>query len=116
MFDVTTIIEAVFALIAVIITAVIIPYIKSKTTKQQQAEIDLWVKIAVTAAEQIYTGTGRGAEKKVYVLDWLRAHGITVDESKLNALIESAVYDLKNGVITINESTFVEGSDTNDAS
>ena len=55
MFDITVIIEAVFALLAAIITAIVIPYIKSKTTASQQAEINAWVKIAVTAAEQIYT-------------------------------------------------------------
>lgn len=50
MFDITVIIEAVFALLAAIITAIVIPYIKSKTTASQQAEINAWVKIAVTAA------------------------------------------------------------------
>lgn len=60
-FDITPIIEAVAALIAALIAAVVVPYIKSKTTAQQQAEINAWVKIAVAAAEQIYTGSGRGA-------------------------------------------------------
>lgn len=109
MFDITTIIEAVFALIAVVITAIVIPYIKSKTTSQQQAEINAWVKIAVSAAEQIYTGSGRGEEKKDYVLNWLHEHGVTVDESKLDALIEAAVYDLKSGFIAIGEPASTEG-------
>lgn len=103
MLDITPILEAALALLAVMITSIVVPYIKSKTTAQQQAEINAWVKIAVSAAEQIYAGSGRGAEKKAYVLDWLRAHGITVDESKLDALIESAVYELDNGFITIEE-------------
>ena len=99
--DITTIIEAAAALVAAVITAVVIPYIKSRTTAQQQAEINAWVKIAVTAAEQIYRGSGRGEEKKEYVINWLREHGMTVDESKLDALIEAAVYDLNNGFLTI---------------
>ena len=103
MFDITVIIEAVFALLAAIITAIVIPYIKSKTTASQQAEINAWVKIAVTAAEQIYTGSGRGEEKKAYAIQWLREHGITVDEAKLDALIEAAVYELNQGVIPIVE-------------
>ena len=70
--DITTIIEAAAALVAAVITAVVIPYIKSRTTAQQQAEINAWVKIAVTAAEQIYRGSGRGEEKKAYVLNWRR--------------------------------------------
>lgn len=95
--DITPIIEAVIALAGVVVSCVLIPYIKSKTTTEQQKEINAWVKIAVSAAEQIYVGSGRGEEKKAYVIQWLRDHGITVDESKLDALIESAVYELTNG-------------------
>lgn len=99
--NITPIIEAVFALIAAIITAIIIPYIKSRTTAQQREEINAWIKIAVSAAEQIYKGQGRGEEKKAYVLEWLRAHSITVDEAKLDALIEAAVHELNSGILPI---------------
>ena len=101
--DITIIIEAVFTLIAAVITAIVIPYIKSRTTAQQQSQISAWVKIAVTAAEQLYKGSGRGAEKKAYALDWLHEHGVTVDESKLDAMIESAVYDINNSVFIFGE-------------
>ena len=94
MYDITPIVEAVAALIAVVITAVVIPYIKSKTTAQQQAEIKEWVKIAVAAAEQLYKGSGRGEEKKQYVIEWLNEHNITVDMDKIDALVEAAVYQL----------------------
>lgn len=97
--DITTIIEAVFALVAAVITAIVIPYIKSRTTAQQQEEINAWVKIAVAAAEQIYTGSGRGEEKKAYVLNWLAEHGVTLDEERINALVEAAVYELKAGIL-----------------
>ena len=108
MFDITVIIEAVFALLAAIITAIVIPYIKSKTTASQQAEI--------TAAEQIYTGSGRGEEKKAYVLNWLQEHGITVDAEKLDALIEAAVYDLtNNGLIAIEQGVVVGEDDGHEA-
>lgn len=102
--DITIIIESVFALIAAVITAIVIPYIKSRTTAQQQDQINAWVKIAVAAAEQIYTGSGRGQEKKDYVISWLREHGVSVDESKLDAMIEAAVYDLKTGWLTVGDS------------
>ena len=105
LFDITPIIEAVAALIAVIITAVVIPYIKSKTTTQQQAQINAWVKIAVAAAEQIYKGSGRGEEKKEYVINWLEERGFTLDEDEVDALIESAVYELNNGIIPIENVT-----------
>ena len=97
--DITVIVEAIFGLIAAVITAIVIPYIKSKTNRQQQEEINAWVKIAVAAAEQLYRGSGRGEEKKAYVLTWLADRGITLDEEKLDAMIEAAVYDLEHGVI-----------------
>ena len=116
MFDITTIIESVFMLLAAIITAIVIPYIKSKTTASQQAEINAGVKIAVTAAEQIYTGSGKGEEKKAYVLNWLREHGITVDTDKLDALIEAAVYELtNNGLLAIEQGVIVGEDDGHEA-
>lgn len=51
------------------------------------------------AAEQIYRGSGRGEEKKAYVLNWLAEHGITLDEERIDALIEAAVYELNHGVL-----------------
>lgn len=103
MIDITPIIEAVFALIGVVITVIVIPYIKSKTTAAEQQEINAWVKIAVAAAEQIYKGSGRGDEKKQYVLNWLKEHGITVDEQAIDAMIEAAVYELNNGIIPVED-------------
>ena len=48
--------------------------------------------------EQLYKGSGRGNEKKAYVLEWLNKHGVTMDETKLDALIEAAVHELNSGV------------------
>lgn len=91
MIDITTIIEALIALIGVIITAVLIPYICSRTSATQCGKIQTWVKIAVVAAEQIYIGSGRGAEKKNYVLEFLNQQGLTYDKAAIDALIESSV-------------------------
>lgn len=102
MIDFTPILEAVATLAVALITTFAIPYIKSKTTLEQQTQINSWVKIAVTAAEQVYEGPGKGDEKKAYVLTWLSNHGISVDEDKLDAMIEAAVYELtNNGLIAV---------------
>jgi uncharacterized protein with FMN-binding domain len=93
--DITKILEAIITLVVAIVTGVLVPYIKSKTTAEQQTVLTALVKAAVTAAEQIYTGSGRGQEKKAYVLSWLADRGITVDADKLDALVESEVYALK---------------------
>lgn len=102
MIDFTPILEAVATLAVALITTFVVPYIKSKTTLEQQTQINAWVRIAVTAAEQVYEGPGQGDKKKAYVLTWLKGHGIVVDEDKLDAMIEAAVYELtQNGLIAV---------------
>lgn len=95
-YDITPIVQAVFALVAAIITAIVIPWIKFKTTKEQQEEIKQWVKIAVAAAEQIFVGQGRGEEKKQWVLEFLTKYNLKVDMDTIDALIEAAVWELNN--------------------
>lgn len=102
MIDMTPILEAVATLAVAIITTFVVPYIKSKTTLEQQTQLNAWVRIAVTAAEQVYTGPGQGDRKKAYVLTWLAGHGISVDEDRLDAMIEAAVFQLENqGLIAV---------------
>ena len=98
--NITPIVEAAAALIAAVITSYVVPYIKSRTTTNQQQQINAWVRVAVAAAEQIYVGSGRGEEKKAYVLNWLAERGITLDASRIDALIEAAVYELNHGVLS----------------
>ena len=99
-FDITPILEAVFTVVTLLITTFLVPYLKSKFSAQKQAEINQWVKIAVTAAEQIYQGSNLGEEKKQYVIAWLSARNIKYDSDKIDAMIEAAVYELKqNGLL-----------------
>lgn len=98
MTDITPIITAVIALVSVILTIVVIPYLKTKTTATQQAEIVALIKTAVYAAEQLFKGTGRGEEKKNYVVNYLHSLGIEVDvedvTDNMNVLIEATVKEL----------------------
>lgn len=84
--DLTPILQAVIALIAAIITAKVIPWIKAKTTNEQQAMLSAAVKTLVFAAEQLY-GAGKGDEKLKYVIQELEKQGYTADRS----LVEAAV-------------------------
>lgn len=93
--DMTKIIEAIITLLVAVITAFVIPYIKSKLSANKLAEIMKWVKIAVEAAEMIYKESGMGKEKKKFVETFLTEHGTKVDIEQLDALIESAVLELK---------------------
>lgn len=99
--DITIIINAVIALIAAVVSTFLIPWIRSKTTSQQREDLIAWVKIAVAAAEQIYKGSGRGEDKKKYVLDFLAQSGFTVDTDSVNAAVEAAVKQLNSEGIII---------------
>lgn len=107
MIDLTPITQAAIILVAAVITTFIVPYIKSKTTHEQRTQIAAWTKIAVAAAEQIYSGPGRGDEKKKYVLEFLYEQGYTIDLDAVNALIEAAVHDLTGKGGIVNESIFL---------
>ena len=88
------IVEALIGLIAAVITCVVIPLIRSRVTDAQFEKIKMYVSIAVKAAEQIYVGHGRGAEKKQYVVEYLEKLGLKIDAETLDKLIEAAVFDL----------------------
>lgn len=93
--NITPIAQAIIALVAALISAFVIPWIKSKATNEQTANILRWVEIAVAAAEQLYESTD-GAAKKNYVIAYLRGKGITMNEEDVENAIEAAVIKLHN--------------------
>lgn len=99
MIDITEILNAVFALVAAIITGALVPFVKMKLSEASYARLEILVKTAVCAAEQMYNVQGSGNEKKEYVLNFLRSKGYSVDTEKVSAqvdaLIESCVYSLQ---------------------
>lgn len=95
MVDLTPIVESIITLAVALVTAFLIPYIKGKISEEKYAEIQTWVTVAVEAAEMIYVGTGRGAEKKEYVLQFLAKKGYSLDIDSLEALIEAAVLGIQ---------------------
>ena len=86
MIDFTPIFQAVIALLAALVTYKLIPWIKSKTTESQQANIRALVKVLVYAAEQLY-GAGNGSEKLQYVRDELNRRGYDVDFDEIEAAV-----------------------------
>ena len=92
--DLTPIMEAIIALVVAVITAFVIPWLKGKIDADKLEQIKLWVTVAVEAAEQLYNGTGRGEEKKAYVVKFLQENGFTLDPDSLDKLIEAAVFNL----------------------
>jgi len=86
-------------LLGAIITYLIVPFVKQKTTKEQRENIAFWVQVAVSAAEQIYNDKGQGKFKKEYVVQFLQGKGIRISEEQLDVLIEAAVYELNTDKI-----------------
>jgi hypothetical protein len=89
-FDLSPIVQAVFALLAALITYKLVPWIKSKTTAQQQQVLDAAINVAVYAAEQLY-GAGRGEEKLDYALKYLTAKGYNIGSQTVKNGVEAAV-------------------------
>lgn len=96
MIDLTPIINAIIALLASIITIKVIPWIKAKTTIEQQNMIRAAVVTLVFAAEQIY-GAGRGSEKLDYVKAKLIEKGYDVDVDEIEAVIKEYTDALHTG-------------------
>lgn len=89
MIDLTNIVNAVLALLAAVITAFVIPWIRSKATAQQQANLECVVRTLVYAAEQLY-GAGNGEEKLAYVVSRMEDKGYTVDLDMIEAAVKQA--------------------------
>jgi uncharacterized protein (UPF0333 family) len=86
---------AVF-LILCIAAGIALYFIKSKLGEDNFALVIKWVNIAVKAAEQTITGTGKGAEKKAWVVNFLTELGYDVDDG-VDAVIEATVKDMNTG-------------------
>ncbi|MGJ4850997.1 phage holin, LLH family [Bacillota bacterium Meth-B3] len=84
--DFTPLLQAVIALIATVITAVVIPWIRARTTAQQQALLGAVTDVLVRAAEQLY-GASKGPEKLRYVADELEKRGYKVDVAAIEAAV-----------------------------
>ena len=92
--DFTEIFLAVLSLISVAITTLVVPILRERLGADRYERAASLAAIAVAATEQMLNVPG--AEKKEAVVAFLRAHGINLGEDDLDALIESAVYYLKN--------------------
>ena len=91
--DYTQIISAVISLISALVSAFLIPWLKTKIDANKLQTIKTYVEIGVKAAEQLYAATD-GEEKKAYVINFLAEHGIRFDVSTIDQLIEAAVLQL----------------------
>ena len=88
--DLTAIIEAIISIVVSIIAYKLIPWIKTKTTNEQQALLQATIKTLVFAAEQLY-GAGEGAAKLDYVVKQLEEKGFTADRAAIEAIVKENI-------------------------
>lgn len=93
MTDLTPVINAFIVLVATLITAFVIPWIKRNTSAKDREELLKWVEIAVMAAQQLYHQLD-GEERKKYVLHFLAQKGYDVRSEEIENAIEAAVLKL----------------------
>lgn len=96
--DMTQIIVAVIGLLTAILTTIVVPYIRQKTTQAKWDNAMYWVKLAVEGAEKIYKDQGLGQIKKEYVEKFLKDHNIKLDEEQLDIAIEAAVLQMQAAI------------------
>ena len=94
-FDFTPIFEAIITIVSLVLTGIIIPYVKQRIGEEKAENLKKWVSVGVKAAEQLY-GSKTGQQKKEYVVSFLLSNGIVVDVDEVEALIEAEVYKLTN--------------------
>ena len=105
MIDITGIIEAVLTLIVAVV-GVAYTYLKKKSTNAEQ--LDRWVQIAVSAAEQAYK-VGMTDDRKAYALSVLDNKGLTLNWSEVYTIIEAAVNQLPEAQRTATSETMLDG-------
>lgn len=98
MMDLTLIAVFAIGLIVAVITLTILPWAEANVDEKRFRKALSIICMAVEAAEQIFKGSGRGAEKKDYVLKILELNGCSLDMEVVDVAIESAVYQLQNKV------------------
>lgn len=94
MIDLTPVINAIIALLGALVTYKLLPWIKANTTIKQQTALHNAAKIAVFAAEQLYKGSGMGAEKFDYVVSKLQEQGFDADPAVIEATIRENIATL----------------------
>ena len=95
------ILKIVVSVCAALITAYAIPYIKALRNDARYKQVIDIIELAVRAAEQTITESGKGAEKKQkvieFVKEWMDKAGIHISVEEIAELTEAAVFQMKQG-------------------
>lgn len=95
--DITTLVQAVVALCAALITYRVIPYLKSKTTTNQWTVIKTVANTAATAAQSLdKTGEQKKEAAVETVNKALGSAGLKVDSTVIENSVEAAYQQIKS--------------------
>ena len=103
--DVTQVAEALLTLL-IAVCGVVYTYLRNKSNNADN--LDRWVQIAVSAAEQAYK-TGVTDDRKAYAQDVLAKQGLKLDWNKVDDMIEAAVNQLPPVQRTETSETALDG-------
>lgn len=93
MTDLTFIFELIIALIGALLAAFVIPWLRSKMTAEETQEMLAWVRIAVSAAQQLFHNLD-GKDRLEYALAVLRDKGYDVNSELVLSAVEAEVLRL----------------------
>ena len=91
---------ACIPVLGAIITYFVVPFIEASISEKQLSQYKQWVELAVRCAEMVIKESGRGEDKKTYVVNFLNdmfnKNKVVITEEQMNVLIEAAVKMLKD--------------------
>ena len=95
--DITEILTIIIKIAALLISALLIPYIQTKWKGQKLETVQKWLEIACNAAEEAErTGLIDKKQKYSYAKNILESRGVTFDADTMQALIDSTCWELFN--------------------
>lgn len=93
MIDLTPIFNALILLISALLTAFLVPWIKSNLTAKQTEQLMKWAEIAAAAAQQLYWDMD-GETRKQHALELLAEKGFDINSTEVQNALEAAVLKL----------------------
>lgn len=93
------IVSAIITIITALITAYVIPWLKTRINNNQLEQLQKYIELAVRCAEQIYT-PDQWIEKKEFVLNYITEtvndkFSLTLDYVDIDLMIEGIVNEVK---------------------
>ena len=95
-----TIAMAIISIAGALVSAYVIPWIKTNVSAKDLETITFWVRFAVRCADQLFTPEQWEQKKQYvmnYIIDKVASLGLTLSEEDINTLVEASVNALHHG-------------------